>query len=131
MHQASTHDDYGGIFGVTVTPFSDDGSRLDEARLGALIGRLLADGVDRLVPNGNTGEYHALTAEERRGGLEVTAQAAGGRARVLLAGVGGAIPDAIAAAEHAARSGASAVMVHYPVHRVHLQFVAVKIPGAQ
>ena len=116
MSPASADDDYSGIFGVTVTPFTDDGSRVDEVRLADLIGRLLADGIDRLVPNGNTGEYHALTADERRRVLEVAAQAADGRARVLLAGVGGAIPDAIAAAEHAARSGATAVMVHYPVH---------------
>jgi 4-hydroxy-tetrahydrodipicolinate synthase len=108
--------EYHGVFGVTVTPFTDDGSRLDEARLGDLIGRLLGDGIDRLVPNGNTGEYHALSVEERRRVLEIAAQAAGGRARVLLAGVGGAVPDAIAATEHAARHGATAVMVHYPVH---------------
>ena len=116
MHQALRPDDYSGIFGVTVTPFTDDGANVDETRLADLVTELLADGVDRLVPNGNTGEYHALTAEERRRVLEVTAEAASGRARVLLAGVGGAVPDAAAAAEHAARAGATAVMAHYPVH---------------
>ena len=30
MRPASNDDDYGGIFGVTVTPFLDDGSRVDE-----------------------------------------------------------------------------------------------------
>jgi len=112
----STGDDYSGIFGVTVTPFSDDGARLDEERLAGLVGHLLDDGVDRLVPNGNTGEYHALTAEERRRAVETTVAAARGRARVILAGVGGSVPDASAAAEHAARAGATAVMAHYPVH---------------
>jgi 4-hydroxy-tetrahydrodipicolinate synthase len=113
---SSTSRDYRGIFGVTVTPFTDDGSALDEVRLAALVGHLLDDGIDRLVPNGNTGEYHALTADERRRAVEVTVDAARGRARVILAGVGGSVPDAAAAAEHAARAGATAVMAHYPVH---------------
>jgi 4-hydroxy-tetrahydrodipicolinate synthase len=109
-------DDFRGIFGVTVTPFTDDGARVDDDRLADLVGRLLDDGIDHLVPNGNTGEYHALTADERRRVVETTVAAAAGRARVILAGVGGAVSDAAAAAEHAARAGATAVMAHYPVH---------------
>jgi 4-hydroxy-tetrahydrodipicolinate synthase len=85
-----------------VSPFTDDGGALDDARLANLVGNFLDDGIDHLVPNGNTGEYHALTAEERRRALETTIAAASGRARVILAGVGGSIPDAASAAEHAA-----------------------------
>lgn len=116
MHDAATNDDLGGIFGVTVTPFTADGTRIDEDGLAALIELLLGDGIDRLVPNGNTGEYHSLTADERRRVVEIADQAAGGRARVMIVGVGGAVADAGAAAQHAARHGATAVMVHNPVH---------------
>ena len=112
----SRDEPYAGIFGVTVTPFTADGSGLDKDALAALVERLLDDGVDRLVPNGNTGEYHALTTEERRLALEITVAASRGRARVILAGIGGSLPDAAATAEHAAAAGATAVMAHYPVH---------------
>src|SRR5262249_25117617 len=109
-----------GIFGVTVTPFTADGRAIDEDALRALVTRLLADGIDRLVPNGNTGEYHTLSAAERRRAAEVALEAArssgGGRARGLVAGIAGPIEDAIAAARHAADHGADAVMVHHPVH---------------
>lgn len=109
-------DAFSGVFGVTVTPFTDDGSGIDEAGLRDLVGLLLDDRVDRIVPNGNTGEYHTLTSDERRRVVELTAEAAAGRARTLVAGVGGPIPDAIAASRHAAANGAHAVMVHHPVH---------------
>jgi 4-hydroxy-tetrahydrodipicolinate synthase len=114
----SRDDRYTGIFGVTITPFTADGRAIDEDGLRALIGRLLDDGIDRLVPNGNTGEYHTLSIVERRRAAEVALEAAlaDGRARAVVVGVAGAIEDAIAAARHAADHGADAVMVHHPVN---------------
>jgi 4-hydroxy-tetrahydrodipicolinate synthase len=112
----SVDDRYTGIFGVTVTPFTADGLAIDEGALRDLVTRLLDDGVDRLVPNGNTGEYHTLSVAERRRAAEITLDAARGRARLVVVGVAGAIEDAIAAARHAADHGADAVMVHHPVH---------------
>jgi 4-hydroxy-tetrahydrodipicolinate synthase len=109
-------DPFSGLYGVTVTPFTSDGEQIDEHGIRRLVGYLLADGVDRIVPNGNTGEYHALTADERRRVVELTAEAGAGRIRLLVVGVGGAIPDAVAASRHAADVGADAVMVHHPSH---------------
>lgn len=107
---------YTGIFGVTVTPFTPDGRGIDDAGLRSHVDRLLAVGIDRIVPNGNTGEYHTLSAAERRHAAEIVLSAARGRARLVIVGVAGAVEDAVAAARHAADHGADAVMVHHPVH---------------
>lgn len=107
------HNRLAGIFGVTVTPFTEDGAAVDEAGVERLVGALVADGVDRLVACGNTGEYHTLTGPERRLVARRTVAAAGGRALVII-GVGGALQDAIADARHAVEVGADAVMVHHP-----------------
>jgi 4-hydroxy-tetrahydrodipicolinate synthase len=112
----SRDDRYTGIFGVTVTPFTADGSAIDEDGLRALIDRLLADGIDRLVPNGNTGEYHTLSIAERARAAEIVAAAARGRARTLIVGAAGAVADVVTASRQAADLGADAVMVHHPVH---------------
>ncbi|WP_329404443.1 dihydrodipicolinate synthase family protein [Streptomyces melanogenes] len=99
---------------ITVTPFTADGA-LDTAAHRTLIHRLLDGGVRTLTPNGNTGEFHALSPDERRAVTELTVQEAAGRASVL-AGVGLDVPTAVASARHAREVGAQLVMVHQPVH---------------
>jgi len=112
---------YRGIFGVTVTPFTADRASLDEDALRSLVPALLDDGVRRLVACGNTGEYFALSALERRRVAAVTVEAArahhGSRdAALVVVGVGGGPEDAAAEAAHAAEVGAGAVMVHHPTN---------------
>ncbi|HEX4725129.1 MAG TPA: dihydrodipicolinate synthase family protein, partial [Pseudonocardiaceae bacterium] len=63
----------------------------------------------------NTGEFYALSKAETRQAVELTVKTVGERATVL-AGVGHAVPDAIAAARHASENGAHAIMIHQPVH---------------
>ncbi|MFH9662215.1 dihydrodipicolinate synthase family protein [Streptomyces sp. NPDC017248] len=102
------------VVAIPVTPFAADGS-VDTAAHRALLRRLLDGGITTLTPNGNTGEFYALTPEERRLVAETTAAEAGGRA-AILAGVGHDLPTAIASARHARDLGAGMVMVHQPVH---------------
>ena len=108
-------DRFSGIFGVTVTPFTADAAAIDEPGLERLVDLLLDDGIDRLVPCGNTGEYWTLSTEERRRVVELSAARCAGRA-TLIVGAGGTIAEVAVAAEHAARHGAHAVMVHHPAH---------------
>jgi 4-hydroxy-tetrahydrodipicolinate synthase len=103
-----------GVVAIPVTPFAADGS-VDRAAHRVLLRRLLDAGIRTLTPNGNTGEFYALTPEERRLVTELTVQEAGERA-VVLAGVGHDVPTAIASARHARACGAAMVMVHQPVH---------------
>ncbi|POX45025.1 dihydrodipicolinate synthase family protein [Streptomyces sp. Ru72] len=102
------------VVAIPVTPFTEDG-RVDQDAHRALLRRLLDGGVRTLTPNGNTGEFYALTPEERRLVTELTVQEAGERAATLV-GVGHDVPTAVASARHARELGARMVMVHQPVH---------------
>ncbi|MEU3982658.1 dihydrodipicolinate synthase family protein [Streptomyces sp. NPDC026672] len=102
------------VVAIPVTPFTADGD-VDRDTHRALLRRLLDGGVTTLTPNGNTGEFYALTPEERRLVTETTLDEAGDRAHVLV-GVGHDVPSAVAAARHARDRGAGMIMVHQPVH---------------
>ncbi|MGW1808666.1 dihydrodipicolinate synthase family protein [Streptomyces sp. NPDC002078] len=102
------------VVAIPVTPFAADGS-VDTGTHRALLRRLLDGGIRTLTPNGNTGEFYALTPEERRLVTESTVEETGDRAAVLV-GVGHDLPTAVASARHARDLGAGMVMVHQPVH---------------
>jgi 4-hydroxy-tetrahydrodipicolinate synthase len=99
---------------VPVTPFRADGSA-DWDTYAALTGRLIDGGITVITPNGNTGEFYALSQAEARQATETAARIAAGRAE-LLAGVGHDIATAVEAARHAADHGVRMVMIHQPVH---------------
>jgi 4-hydroxy-tetrahydrodipicolinate synthase len=102
------------VVAIPVTPFRADGE-VDWDAHAALIDRSVGRGVSVLTPNGNTGEYYALTEAEARRAVESAITAAGARA-VVMAGVGLSTAHAVAAARGAREAGAVAVMVHQPVH---------------
>ncbi len=101
-----------GISGILVTPF-DAADRLAPARLRPIVDRAIGAGVQVLVANGNTSEFYALTTAEAETMVHEAAGQVGGRVP-LLAGVGRALPDALALARAAAKAGADALMVHQP-----------------
>ncbi|MDW4907220.1 dihydrodipicolinate synthase family protein [Streptomyces sp. ADMS] len=102
------------VVAIPVTPFAGDGT-VDQPAHRALLRRLLDGGISTLTPNGNTGEFYALTPEERRLVTELTVDEVGERA-VILVGVGHDVPTAVDAARHARDIGAAMVMVHQPIH---------------
>ncbi|MFC4117645.1 dihydrodipicolinate synthase family protein [Nonomuraea zeae] len=116
MHSQTDHltERLADVAAVTVTPFDADGS-VDLGTNAKLVRRLVDAGVNVITPNGNTGEFYALTPHERRQVLESTVAAAGDEASVL-AGVGLDVASAVEAARHARDLGVPMVMVHQPVH---------------
>jgi len=102
---------------VPVTPLHADGSP-DWDTYAALTGRLIDGGITVITPNGNTGEFYALSEAEARHAFETAAQVVSARdsGTELLAGVGHDIATAIQAARHAQHHGARMIMIHQPVH---------------
>src|SRR5260370_5764396 len=103
---------------VPVTPYLADGNP-DWDTYAALTARLIDAGISVITPNGNTGEFYALSQAEARQALETAAKVAsagGGHGAEVLAGVGHDIATAIDAARHAQDHGARMIMIHQPVH---------------
>jgi 4-hydroxy-tetrahydrodipicolinate synthase len=105
------------VVAVPVTPFQADGNP-DWDTYAALTGRLIDGGITVITPNGNTGEFYALSAAEARQAAETAARASRerGQGTELLAGVGHDIATAAAAAGHARDQGIRMIMIHQPVH---------------
>jgi 4-hydroxy-tetrahydrodipicolinate synthase len=101
------------VIGIPVVPYREDGE-IDHERTAALTARLVAGGVEVLTPNGNTGEFYALTPEERRAVL-TSVVSARGAGTTIVAGVGFDVRTAIADARFARDAGADAIMIHQPV----------------
>lgn len=105
-----------GILAAVTTPFTADGSAVDEDAIRAQVERLVGAGIHGLVPCGTTGEFTTLSPEEYRRVIEVYVDAAAGRVPVV-AGVGAlSTPAAIELAQHAERVGADALMVVPPFY---------------
>jgi 4-hydroxy-tetrahydrodipicolinate synthase len=102
---------------VPVTPLQAGGNP-DWDAYATLTRRLIDGGITVITPNGNTGEFYALTQAEARQALETAARASNGQdpKTELLAGVGHDIATAVEAAGHAADHGARMIMIHQPVH---------------
>jgi dihydrodipicolinate synthase/N-acetylneuraminate lyase len=103
-----------GILVALVTPFTDDGNSVHEGRLQAHIDRMINAGVHGLVPGGTTGEFTAMTLEERKHVTDLCIKYAEGRVPVI-AGIGAlSTRECVDLATHAAKAGAAAVMVVPP-----------------
>lgn len=98
-----------------VTPMHDDFSlKLDI--LPSLIDYLIDGGVKVIIPCGSTGEFYALTEDERCQMIEATVKAVGGRISVI-AGISDTRKDTvIRLANFAEDSGADGVMILAPYY---------------
>ena len=102
---------------VPVTPLLADGNP-DWAAYTTLTRRLIDGGITVITPNGNTGEFYALSQAEASQVVETAAAASNGQdpKTELLAGVGHDVATAVEAAGHARDHGARMIMIHQPVH---------------
>lgn len=102
------------VVAIPVTPFAEDGS-LDRSGYRSLLRRMLDRGIRTVATCGNTGEFYALSAAERRAVVRDTVAEVGERGTVVM-GLGHDVASAIAAARDARDAGAVMVMVHQPPH---------------
>ena len=110
-----------GVYTPIVTPFRADES-IDDVAFASALERQLAAGVVGIVVGGTTGEYYAMTFEERRAQLTDAAAIIGERAKLVAGCNTGATRDVVALAQHAREVGYHAIMLSPPPTSLPSQF---------
>jgi 4-hydroxy-tetrahydrodipicolinate synthase len=104
-----------GILSVTVTPFDGDG-RVDLDAYGRIVEYVLSKGVHCIIPCGTTGEYYALSHDERRQILRFVKDAAGGKTRLLAGANATTTAEVIALGGYAKELGYEGLMLASPYY---------------
>src|SRR5215475_15964607 len=105
----------GGILAAISTPFGADGE-VDEGRLRSHVDFLIENGLHGLVPCGSTGEFAALTLDERKRVSEIVIEQAAGRVPVAPQTGSTRTAEAVELSKHAAAAGADAILVVQPFY---------------
>jgi 4-hydroxy-tetrahydrodipicolinate synthase len=104
-----------GVLVALATPFAADGS-LDESTLRALVDRTIDGGVHGVVACGSTGEFSAMTSDERRLVVETVVDQAAHRVPVVAQTGSTSTAEAIALSRHAQSVGADVIMPVAPYY---------------
>ncbi|MCZ2154614.1 MAG: dihydrodipicolinate synthase family protein [Bryobacterales bacterium] len=104
-----------GIFTPMLVPLDERGN-LNEAEFRRFINWLIASGVHGLYPNGSTGEFTRLTAEERRRIVQIVCDEVKGRVPVLAGAAEANVKETLAACELYHSYGATAVAIVSPFY---------------
>jgi len=100
-----------GLNAFLVTPTSEDGERIDEARLRSLIDEQVEAGVDGVTVFGSTGANGSFTEEERKRVIAIAVEQVAGRVP-LISGTGSmTTSETIRLSKFAAAKGVDAVLV--------------------
>jgi len=120
-----------------VTPMKAN-EDIDFKTLAQQVETMIASGIHGLIPLGSTGEFYALSTDERRAVLKATLEAAGGRVPVVAGTNAGSTRDVVAFSEEAEELGCDGVMLAPPYYslprldelRAHIKAVndAIGIP---
>ena len=105
-----------GTYTVLVTPFTSDGSAVDEKALRRLVNWQIDEGIHGLIPLGSTGEFLSISREERQQVVEACVETAGGRVPVLIGTGAEATFDVIELSREAEAMGADGVMIIPPFY---------------
>lgn len=104
-----------GVLTALATPFAENG-RLDEALLRGLVDRSIAGGVHGVVACGSTGEFSALSGDERRRVVEIVVDHVAGRVPVIAQTGATSTTEAIRLSRHAQATGADVIMAVAPYY---------------
>ncbi|HEY3839999.1 MAG TPA: dihydrodipicolinate synthase family protein [Bryobacteraceae bacterium] len=104
-----------GIFTPTLVPLDAKG-QINEKELRRFISWLIDRGVHGLYPNGSTGEFTRLTADERRMIVKIVCDETRGRVPVLAGAAEANVKETLDACEAYAEMGATAVAIVAPFY---------------
>ena len=102
-----------GIYAVTVTHFTPAGE-IDYPAIAKHLDWLIASGVHGILPLGATGEWPALSTQERKQVAEFVMERVAGRVPVIVGAVSPNVDVTLELAAHAASIGAAGVMILPP-----------------
>jgi 4-hydroxy-tetrahydrodipicolinate synthase len=105
-----------GILPALVTPFTDDGKKVDEERLRALVEHCLKLGVNGVVPCGTTGEFINMTVEERKLTIKIVIDQVKGRVPVIVGTGASGTAEAVEMTRYAKDAGAAAALIVTPFY---------------
>lgn len=103
------------ISAINILPFDKETKAINWDGLDENINFLLKHGAEVIVPNGNTGEFYALTIDEAKKVTERVTKLIDGKSTVV-AGIGYSVDTAIELGVAAQEAGADCVMIHQPHH---------------
>src|SRR5262249_6097026 len=104
-----------GVYPAMVTPMNER-EEVDLAKLEAVTEYLIGAGVHGLIPLGSTGEFYALTPQERRNVLATVIRTAAGRVPVIAGVNAAATREVVQFSREAETLGASGIMVAPPYY---------------
>lgn len=105
-----------GSYTVAVTPFTADGSAICTASLKGFLDWLLECKVPGVILLGTTGEFLAVSDDERTALIETTVKHLAGRMDVLVGASNAHTPNAVRYAREAERLGAQGLMIAPPYY---------------
>lgn len=107
---------FSGVLAATVTPFTANGSAIDEPAVARLADHMISGGVQGFVAGGSTGEFTTLSGAERRRNIELHVAAAAGRVPVVAGTAALSTREAVELSVHAQQVGSAAVMIAPPFY---------------
>lgn len=106
---------FDGIWTPVVTPFAQDGS-IQTDTLRKVVDTLIDQGVHGLIIGGTTGEYYALSKEERKQVFDSVAGHAKGRIPIMAGINATTTEDSLELGQHAKAAGFDAILVAAPYY---------------
>jgi 4-hydroxy-tetrahydrodipicolinate synthase len=121
-----------GVFTALVTPFSEDGHKLDKDAFASHVERQLESGISGLVVCATTGETPTLAASEMQDLVRIAKQVSGGRVPVVAGTCNNDTWDSIELCKGALSAGADMLMIVNPYYNKpsqeglfrHIQLIA-------
>jgi 4-hydroxy-tetrahydrodipicolinate synthase len=105
-----------GSYTVCVTPFTEDGSRVDTGALRRFLSWQLETGVPGVIVLGTTGEFLTVSDQERAEIVETAVRHVDGRVPVLVGTMNAFTPRAVAYSRQAEELGADGLMILPPYY---------------
>jgi 4-hydroxy-tetrahydrodipicolinate synthase len=127
-----------GCYTALVTPFTQDGARIDREALEKLVAFQIEGGITGVLAVGTTGESPTLAWNEHDEVVEIAARVAKGHCLCIAGSGSNNTREAMRATEHAAREGVDGVLLVDPyyngpssleIRREYIMPIARNFPG--